>query len=138
MSSTQSRGVNIAGQTLSVDPRTGRTENTGLFSKAAWNEIADPHTVTLTRHDGSNALVTIAGARFKELRDDKLVQSLIAGGRLKHTVSNEEWHQCVMSYARRYPDLVKVTDGYKATRPSLPPRVVVAVIAPNPATVRFK
>ena len=46
------RGVNVGSQHLSLDPRTGRYNNWAKpLPKSAWNEIAQPHAVTVVHAD---------------------------------------------------------------------------------------
>jgi hypothetical protein len=123
-----SRGINIAGQTLDIDPRTGKCEvnHARPFSKSAWRQIAKPHTVTVVHADGNESVVTIAGATHSELRDDVFVGSVATGGGIKHRITNQQWHACVMRLAALFPDKVGTQDGIKPVKPVPAARVVVA------------
>ena len=68
------RGVNVGSQHLSLDPRTGRYNNWAKpLPESAWNEIAQPHAVTVVHADSSETEVTIRGATHSELRDRDFV-----------------------------------------------------------------
>jgi len=58
------RGVNVGSQHLSLDPRTGRYNNWAKpLPESAWNEIAQPHAVTVVHADSSETEVTIGAQR---------------------------------------------------------------------------
>lgn len=121
MSSQQSRGVNIAGQTLSVDPRTGRLERLARpFPKSAFREIARDHTVIMQHADGTTSEIVITGATYAELRDQDFILALVTGDwddyLMKNRVTDEMWHQFVQSLAIKYPHLVHVADTIKPSR----------------------
>lgn len=103
-----SRSVNICGQTLDVDPRTGRTEvnHARPFSKRDWNEIATPRVIAVVDANGNESGITIAGAKHKELRDVDFICSVTAGRGVKHRITDEQWHAYVLKLAARYPDRV--------------------------------
>lgn len=127
-----SRGINIAGQYLSVDPLTGKLErNAKPFSKSSFDQIAPNHTVTIEHADGSKTLATIAGATHSQLRDADFVLELLGRDHKRdpRKVSNKQWHEFVVRLAEKHPDLVKVADSfrYHSGRPR-PPVVVVASV----------
>lgn len=128
-----SRGINMCGQILDVDPRTGRTivNHAKPYSKGAWNEIAKPHTVTVTHADGSVSVATIVGATHSELRDPDFVYAVATGRDIKHGLSDAQWHACVMRLAAQHPDKVGRQDGFLrvSPRPNAGYRVVVAARA---------
>lgn len=115
---TISKGINIAGQYLSVDPRTGRLERLAKpFHKSEANRIAPDHTVTVNKADGSVEIVTIKGASYADLRDKDLVLAIVTGdwdaylsGR---RVTNEQWHSYIITLAAKHPELVKTADTIK-------------------------
>jgi hypothetical protein len=120
------RGVNIAGQILDVDPRTGKTEvnHAKPFSKASWLEPAKPHTVTVQCADGTTSSVMIVGATHAELRDDAFIHALVTGQSMS-TITEKLWHGFVMRLANKHPDKVATRDSI---RPMIkPPRSRVIV-----------
>lgn len=125
-----SKGTNICGQVLDVDPRTGKTEVNTVkpYTKRDWNRIARPHVVTVTHADGRQSLVTIAGASHSELRDADFVGSVATGGSVKHKL--DDWHKFVIKLAAKHPHLV-----VSSSSPSIGSRVIVAAMM---AGVRLK
>jgi hypothetical protein len=122
-----SKGISIAGQTLSVDPRTGRLENLAKpFGKAAANIIAPDHTILVTHSDGTERKIVIKGATYSELRDQDFILALVSEDTndwdrwlTKRRVTNEQWHSYVITLADKHPDKVKVADCIKRDRPRI-------------------
>jgi hypothetical protein len=112
------RGIMIAGQTLSVDPYTGKLLNLAKpFAKAEANRIAPDHTVIVNKADGSIEHVTLKGMTYTELRDASLVTAIATGDWSEYLagrrVTNEQWHSYIITLADKYPHLVKTADTIK-------------------------
>lgn len=116
-----SKGITIAGQTLSIEPRSGRLENLAKpFPKSAANRVAPDHTITSILADGTERKTIIRGATWAELRDQEFILALVSEDPndwdrwlTKRRVTNEQWHSYVITLANKYPDLVKVADTVK-------------------------
>jgi hypothetical protein len=105
-----------------MDPRTGEYGNWAKpFPKSAWNEVAAPHTVTIVHADGSESVVTIAGATHTELRDQDFVLAVVTGDwdrwLMKRRVTNEQWHAFLVKLAEQHPEKVLIADCVKPIRP---------------------